>query len=165
MNTTQRKELWLQFGAAIDMFERAVRHCSQQYWDDDSKFWYVAYHTLFFLDYYLDENPDSFRPPEPFSLSEFDEEGALPERTYTKDELLRYLEHCRAKCRALISGLDDVNEQKRFINAYRNYSRFEILLYNMRHVQHHTAQLNLFLRMKMNEAPDWVSRTKAGLEG
>ncbi|MBK8554122.1 MAG: hypothetical protein IPL53_24965 [Ignavibacteria bacterium] len=43
------------------------------------------------------------------------------------------------------------------------YSVFEILLYNMRHVQHHAAQLNLLLRKKINMAPDWVSEAEDGL--
>lgn len=34
----------------------------------------------------------------------------------------------------------------------------ELLLYNMRHVQHHTAQLNLILRQETDSAPGWVAR-------
>jgi len=37
-----------------------------------------------------------------------------------------------------------------------SYPVIEILLYNMRHVQHHTAQLNLLLRQEINEAPEWI---------
>ena len=37
-------------------------------------------------------------------------------------------------------------------------TRVESLLYNMRHVQHHAAQLNLLLRQSTNSAPDWVAR-------
>src|SRR5687767_7015822 len=39
------------------------------------------------------------------------------------------------------------------------HTRVEALLYNMRHVQHHAAQLNLLLRQATNSAPDWVART------
>ena len=44
-----------------------------------------------------------------------------------------------------------------------NYPVLEILLYNMRHVQHHAAQLNLLLRQELDDAPDWVSRTEEDL--
>jgi uncharacterized damage-inducible protein DinB len=37
-----------------------------------------------------------------------------------------------------------------------SYNVIEILLYNMRHVQHHAAQLNLLLRQVINDAPGWV---------
>jgi uncharacterized damage-inducible protein DinB len=48
-------------------------------------------------------------------------------------------------------------------NEYRSYSVIELLLYNMRHVQHHTAQLNLLLRQGIGNAPRWVSQTKENL--
>jgi len=42
-------------------------------------------------------------------------------------------------------------------SASINYSVLEILFYNMRHVQHHAAQLNLILRQTINKAHDYVS--------
>lgn len=163
MNSEINISLWKQFGAAIDMLENSMKACPEELWNQ-TEFWYRAYHTLFFLDYYLsDETPESeFRPPAPFTLSEFNPEGEMPPRTYTKEELLGYLQHCRDKCREAINNLD-VNSDKRFVNEYRNYSVFEIMLYNMRHVQHHMAQLNLILRQNGIEAPDWVSQTKEDL--
>ncbi|RZK44955.1 MAG: hypothetical protein EOO61_01865, partial [Hymenobacter sp.] len=40
-----------------------------------------------------------------------------------------------------------------------NYNLIEILFYNMRHVQHHAAQLNLMLRQDNNNAAGWVFRS------
>ncbi len=41
-------------------------------------------------------------------------------------------------------------------------SFLELLLYNMRHVQEHAAQLNMFLGQNaIDVASDWVSRVKA----
>lgn len=155
--------LWKQFGASIDMLENSVAACPDSLWNDGSQFWYTAYHTIFFLDYYLSEDANNFHPPAPFTLSEFNPDGEMPERVYDKSELIEYIKFCKEKCRKLISELSDENLEKRFINQYRNYSRFEILLYNMRHVQHHMAQLNLLIRQSGNEPPDWVSQTKAEL--
>jgi hypothetical protein len=39
------------------------------------------------------------------------------------------------------------------------YPVVEILLYNMRHVQNHAAQLNLLLQQEIDDAPRWVSQT------
>jgi len=89
-----------------------------------------------------------------------DPDGAYPDRIYTKDELLNYLEFGRRKCFDLITNLTDENAAKRFVNDYRNYNRLEIILYNMRHVQHHVGQLNLLLRQNINDAPKWVSQTQ-----
>ena len=162
MDTAIKESLWKQFGASIDMFENAIALCPEELWKSEL-FWYNAYHTLFFLDYYLTTDPDNFKPPPPFTLSEFNSDGELPERVYTKEELLTYLRFCYDKCHDLIAGLSSDSAAMRWKNKYRDYSIFEILIYNMRHVQHHTAQLNQLLRQKINEAPDWVSRTKVNL--
>ena len=155
--------LWQQFGAAIDMLENAISACPEKLWDTPVRFWYTAYHTIFFLDYYLCETPDNFIPPAPFSLSEFDANKSMPERNYTQQELLVYLHFCRQQCKNKIASLTEEKALDRWINSKRDYSNIEILLYNMRHVQHHTAQLNLVLRQSGFTAPPWISRTAVDL--
>ncbi|HOZ87003.1 MAG TPA: DinB family protein [Bacteroidia bacterium] len=163
MHASFKETLWKQFGAAIDMLENAVKACPDAQWDATDKFWHKAFHTVFFLDYYLDTEPGQFRPPHPFGLSEFDPAGRMPERTYTKKEILEYVAFCRKKCHDLIAELNEERLAARWINSWRNYSRFEILIYNMRHVQHHAAQLNLLLRQQTNASPEWVSQTNVDL--
>ena len=163
MDRSLKESLWHQFGASIDMLSNAIDACPDELWDTESQFWYIGYHTLFYLDYYLSDPPDNFLPPEPFTLSEFDPAGTMPERTYTKQELLTYLKFGKQKCHTLIAALTAESAAKRFINKYRNYSVIEILLYNMRHVQHHAAQLNLLLRQGGYTPPKWVSQTKDSL--
>jgi DinB superfamily len=163
MDSSLNKLLWQQFGAAIDMLENALTTCPNELWTE-SKFWYIGYHTLFFLDYYLSDSPkeSDYLPPVLFTKSEF--EGVPPERIYDKAELLTYLRLSRQKCHDLLAG--STAEEllvKRFVSEYKNFSILELLLYNMRHVQHHTGQLNLLLRQGMNDSPDWVSRTKGSL--
>jgi hypothetical protein len=156
--------LWQQFGAAIDMLERAITACPDELWDTPSKFWYKAYHTVFFLDYYLSDTPKEidYWPPSPFTRSEF--EDVMPERVYDKGEVLMYLGQARQRCHDQLAGTTaEVLLEKRFVSEYKDFSLFELLLYNMRHVQHHTGQLNLLLRQGMIDPPDWVSRTKNAL--
>ncbi|MBP7800613.1 MAG: DinB family protein [Saprospiraceae bacterium] len=156
MDTTLKGILWRQFGASIDMLKNAIAFCPLHFWDTDKQFWYIAYHSVFFLDYYLTMNPVGFAPPFPFSLSEF--EDRMPERTYTKDEVMNYLQFCRNKCHHFISSMTDEIANSNWTNESKtmSYNVIEILLYNMRHVQHHSAQLNLLLRQGINDAPDWI---------
>jgi uncharacterized damage-inducible protein DinB len=42
-------------------------------------------------------------------------------------------------------------------------STAELLLFSMRHVQHHAAQLNLILRQRTASAPRWVTKAKTAL--
>lgn len=161
MNESLKSVIWSQFGASIDTLENAVSACPEEIWAEEA-FWYRAYHTLFWLDYYLSETPDSFKPPTPFTLSELDPKGSLPERRYSKDELLTYLAHGRQKCRNVIDALTDDDITKPDAMRSGTLTVVELLLYNMRHVQHHSAQLNLLLRQRIDSAPPWIS--KAGVK-
>jgi len=154
-----RTALWQQYGAAIDMLDNAIVACPADLWSDPSQqpqFWYVVFHTLFFLDLYLSETADGFAPPPPFGLSEMDPAGAMPERPYTKAELRGYLAHGRAKCRATIDAMTDEHAARNCHFGWLDISAADLLLYNMRHVQHHTGQLNLILRQRTDSAPLWV---------
>ncbi|MCB0187470.1 MAG: hypothetical protein KDE31_24545 [Caldilineaceae bacterium] len=76
MDERWKATLWPQFGATIDMLDRALANCpaalwTAAVWPDErgfSTFWYVGYHTLFFLDLYLSGAVDGFAPPAPFTL-------------------------------------------------------------------------------------------------
>lgn len=159
MNPGFNEIMWKQFGGSIDMLENAISACPVELWNGEFKFWYITYHTIFYLDYYCSSEPESFAPPQPFTFSEFDPTGILPERVYTKKELLDYLEFARKKCFDLLGGLTEEKANARFINQFRDYSMVEMLIYNLRHVQHHVGQLNLLLRQKTDSAPGWVSQT------
>ena len=166
--------LWGQFGAAIDMLENAITACPDELWSDPSRrpewrdndvvgFWYVAYHTLFFLDLQFWDSTEEFTPPAPFDRRELDPEGLLPERPYTKEELRSYLQHCREKARAAIAALTEERVRRPCRWGSFDLSYGELLLSGMRHVQHHAAQLNLLLRQNTGSAPRWVKRTECEL--
>jgi hypothetical protein len=164
-NLTSIKEaIGNQFGASLEMLENAMIMCPDEHWDTPLNFWYASYHCIFWTDYYLTTEPDKFEPPKPYNLSEFDPNGKKPDRTYTKTELLSYLEYCRQKASNLITELTIDQLNSRWINDYKNYSVLEILFYNIRHIQHHTAQLNLQLRQTINNAPNWVSQALINLK-
>lgn len=155
-----RLALRRQFHAAMDMLGNAMDACPDTLWFDPRQhaFWYLAFHTLFFADLYLsEENECRFHPPPPFGLTELDD-GILPERAYSKDELHAYLGHCRKKLDIVIAAMTEIWLASPCPFAFRDMSNGELLLYNMRHVQHHAAQLNMLLRQKIDSAPAWVSK-------
>ena len=163
MDAVWKGMIWRQFGAAIDMLENAVIACPDDLWSDRSRrpeYWYLVYHTLFFLDLYLSDSVEGFTPPAPFNLDELDPAGLLPGRPYTKGELRAYLEHGRKKCQETIEALTDEKARQRCGFERPDVKVAELLLYNMRHVQHHAAQLNLILRQTVDSAPPWVSKAR-----
>lgn len=170
LDSTWKSIVWRQFGAAIDMLEKAMTACPEDLWIDRSRrpevqYWYLVYHTLFWLDFNLHSPAEGFAPPAPFGLEELDPAGLFPDRPYTKAELLTYLEHGRQRCRETIESLTDERAGQRHRFPWGEVDFSELLLYNMRHVQHHAAQLYLILRQEVDSAPGWVAQTKVGLGG
>jgi hypothetical protein len=174
MISALKTSLWKQFGAAIDMLENASRLIQTGQWHANKKLFYNAYHCLVSLDYYLTIPPSGFSAVLPFTFTTPDNipadgvDDLVPNRIYSKEELLDYVKSCRDKCRNIIAGLTKESTEGRWMEvpdhiasrSTMNYSVLEILLYNMRHVQHHAAQLNLLLRQSINNAPGWVSSAK-----
>ena len=75
----------------------------------------------------------------------------------------------RKKCQTTIAGLSDEKAHQQVDFPWigeKPMSFLELLLYNMRHVQEHAAQLNLFLGQNaIDGASDWVSRVNADEDG
>lgn len=176
MISTIKTSLWKQFGASIDMLENAILTCPKDQWNNSKRMFYMAYHCIVFLDYYMTHPPKGFTAALPFTITAHGHipaealDDLIPNRIYSQEELLGYLKSCRAKCRKLIAGLTEERMQEPWTKepdpigspSTVNYSVFEILLYNLRHVQHHAAQLNLHLRQGINDAPRWVSSARDG---
>lgn len=169
MDTNLKTSIWQQFGASIDYFADTMNACPVELWlaslwqtpnkqPEFAQFWYVAYHTLFWLDLYLTGAEEGFVPPDPFTLIEQDDDGLLPERVYTKDELQAYLIDCRKKCQATIEALTDETAQRRCRFGWGECSFLELLLYNMRHVHGHASQLNMLLGQKGVSTPDYPTQ-------
>ena len=159
--------LWRQFSAAIDMLGDALRDCPDELWETQlwedrpdqwvakgfSKFWYLGYHTLFWLDLYLTGAEEGFAPPAPFDLVEMESGEVLP-RTYTRQELLGYLEYCRCRCQETIAGLSVEQAHRVCRFAWGELPFAELLLYNLRHVQEHAAHLGMFLGQRTRRSHD-----------
>jgi hypothetical protein len=84
----------------------------------------------------------------------------LPERTYAKAELLVILNQDRQKCRLTLEGLSEEKTRSLCKFSLGQVSFGELLLDNMRHVQEHAAQLNMFQGQQTGALVKWVSRTK-----
>lgn len=175
MDFNWREVIWHQFGAAIKTLQDAIVACPDELWrarlwqepdlPDFAAFWYLSFHTLFWLDFYLSEDYETFAPPLPFTLSEQDADGVLPDRVYTKEELLEYLEYGRAKCRARIASVPDLLALQPVRTDWQDMTNAGLMMYTMRHVQEHAAQLSMFLGNHNVRTPGWVSRDARALAG
>jgi len=67
------------YGAAIGMLEQNLKICPKEVWDDRTRgppFWHVAYHAMWFLDWYLSDSKkarESFKSKFGDSSSHFEQ--------------------------------------------------------------------------------------------
>ncbi len=134
-------------------------------WDapvGNNPFCQVAFHTLFFADYYLGRDEASLRE-QPFHLDhaqffrDYEElQDRKPEFLYDKPTVKEYLAHCRNKASEVIAAetAESLNAPAGF--GGRPFCRAELHVYNIRHIQHHAAQLSLRLRLDVKENIPWI---------
>jgi hypothetical protein len=160
--------LWNQFGAGIDMLINVISNCPENYFSTNRRFYYIAFHSTIFLDYYLTIPPGDFSPLFSFTQKGPDDrpleaiDDVIPDKIYSKKEIVDYLKRSREKCRQVVYALTDEKLNERFKEGNdpndMDYPVLEILLYNLRHTQHHTAQLNMLIRQDFNEHMPWSFR-------
>ena len=166
MDTHLKTSLWKQYGAAIDTLDDVIGLCPDELWtavvwDDDEapqygQFWFIAFHTLSWLDLFLAGSREAYVMPAPFIR------GGLPDQPYTKEQVQGYLVHCRETCRTTIEGLTDERARQVCTFPWMEPTYLELQLYCMRHVMEHAGQLGYFLGRNGVVGMDWVAAARAG---
>jgi hypothetical protein len=167
MLDTLKEILSHQFEASLAMLNLAIARCPENLWNQpvaNWKFCQAAFHVLFFADAYLQpsddeeafkrqpfhlENADVFRDYEEF-------QPRPPVLLYEKPWVQKYLQQVRSKAQQAITGegADVLAARCRF--EWRKCTRAELHIYNIRHIQHHAAQLALRLRLDTGMDIQWV---------
>ena len=167
MLDTFKSTLVGQYEFALSMFEDCIRQCSDEQWDEDVgnfPFWHVAFHALFYTDLYLSSDLESFEPPT-FYRENYQYFGRLPypphepfvaDIPYDKETILAYVGHCRRKVPKSIEAETTESLQGPCGFWWYEIPRAEFHLNNIRHLQHHTAQLGLYLRQTANVGIGWA---------
>jgi len=154
-----------QYEAALCMLAACVERCPDDRWNEpvaNLKFCQAVFHALFYTDVYLGRTYDSLRE-QPFHrehaavFADYEErEDRPPQRLYDKAFITAYLQHCRAKAaRVIAEETAEVLESRPGFD-WLPCPRAEVHLYNIRHVQHHAAQLSLRLRLDTGDGVPWV---------
>ena len=143
-----RQVLQGQYGASLAMLTDCIRACDEKHWEGkiaSVSARVVAYHTLFFTDYYLSPGEDAFELRELHARGGDEREDAISPGL-SRDECLAYAEICREKVGVALAR--ETAESLRAPCGFgrRKYSRGELHVYNIRHIQHHTGSLGAYLR-------------------
>jgi hypothetical protein len=159
-----------QYGAALAMLRSAIESCPPEHWDSDAyqnRFWHLAYHVLFYTHLYLSPADEEFVPWEkgrenynfltdtiPWAP---DEKIEITER-YTRQEILEYHQLVSQRVVGSVHGVPLEGPSGFY---WLPFDRFELHLYNLRHIQHHTGQLVERIRQETGNGVGWVGRMKA----
>jgi len=167
MLDTLKELLTHQYEASLCMLGLAVDRCPDASWNEcvaSWKFCQSAFHVVFFADVYLqpDDDVDALKH-QPFHIGhtrDFRDYEELEDRPqtqlYDKTFVLSYLQHVRRKARETVAG--ESAEVLAGTSGFRrrNCTRAELHVYNIRHIQHHAAQLILRLRLDTDVDVPWV---------
>ena len=168
MQSIWQEMIGRQFAAAIQMMRLAIEACPDGLWDDrtdGSPFWHLAYHALFFIDFYLSHDEKIFQPMDfhlknsqllPGDYGEFAGVVDTPDSVFSRGQLLDYADHCLKKSDETFRGLTDERALERCGFWWYRLNVGEFLLNNLRHAQHHAGQLILLLRRRAGIGIDWL---------
>jgi hypothetical protein len=156
-----------QFEAALCTLDQCIGRRPDSAWNapvGNLKFCQVAFHTLFYTDFYLGSTEESFRD-QPYHrehahvFRDYEELEPREQRLlYDKASIVDYLAFCRRKlARALAAETVETLMAPCGFPRRQGMTRAELYVYNLRHVQHHAAQLSLRLRLDFREEIPWIA--------
>ena len=149
-----------QYRTSLKMLINAIAQCPEELWDDqhyDSPYWQIVYHSLHFAAFYLSEDEASFTPwvnhrPGVHQLGIL---GISPANAvhghYSKADLQNYIMQI---IRSLEFKEQDLTASSGF--EWLSMNKFELHLYNLRHLQHHIGQLVERLHGVGIKGIDWI---------
>jgi hypothetical protein len=164
-----RSALKSQYHAALKTLREVIEKCPDEMWNDavdTAPFWRVAYHTLFYAHFYLQQNQEAFRPwarhrEEAQFISSVPWDAHRPPKAcepFTRDDLLEYCNECDNMIDAGVDALDLSAPQCGF--PWYKMPTLEHQIVNIRHIQHHAAALSSRLRRSAGIGVNWVGKGK-----
>jgi hypothetical protein len=148
-----RSVLKSQYHASVAMLREAIERCPPEEWlstAHKNRFWQVAYHALFFAHLYLQRDEAAFKR---WEKHRGDDDGTDGE-PYSQAEVLEYCNFCDRLVDDAVDALDLDRAESGF-HWYR-MSKLEHQFVNIRHIQHHAAQLIDRVRSAADVGVRWV---------
>ena len=158
-----------QYLAALEMLHAAIAACPAELWNDPADApptWHVAYHALFYAHLYLQASEQTLTPwaqhrpeyqfmgPLPWPPHALPQIGA----PYTPAEVQEYLALVQQEVRERVPATDLAGPSG---FAWLPFSKLELLLYELRHLQQHTGELMERLSARAGVTLPWVGQGTA----
>lgn len=155
-----------EYGGSLCMLGLCIDRCPDALWQVKVArypFSQSAFHVLFFTDLYLsksieDQREQQFHKDHAAWFADYEQ---LEEREattiYERADIQRYLRHCRAKAESVVAAETAESLAAPAGVSWRKCTQAELHVYNIRHIQHHAAQLSLRLRLDAGIDIPWIS--------
>ena len=133
-----------QLEASLAMLHRCIAACPPEHFDDkigNDTFRQVAYHTLFFFDFYLSPSESAFQLRD-LHKKGGDERGPDLSPGLYKEDALALLPLCRQQIATTLNAETEQTLAGSTGFSRRKTPRLELHIYNIRHTQHHVGQLS-----------------------
>lgn len=163
-----------QYLAALKTLENVCNRCPENQWDkthDDAPFSQVVFHSLMFTDLYLSPGikafkDQSFHRKHPEIFRDYEElDDKIPEEVYSREEINTYLKFLQSIIRSDLSCLSEGDFNIPCSYGLKQMSTLELHIYNIRHIQHHAAQLGLRLQFLGLGVMKWESKGSVKKDG
>ena len=160
-----------QYEATFGTLHDIVKQCPDNVWEGKvakHPFSESAFHALFFADLYLGESVESvkdqdFHQKHAEVFDGYEElEFQTPVKQYDREFVLEYLQHCRDKAGQVLNGASPEYLEQNTGIEWHDLSRAEMHIYNIRHLQHHCAQLIMRMRLDSDVHIGWY---RTGFDG
>lgn len=163
MEVSALKEILIsQHLASLDMMEKIIKEISGELWLSSAYVnptWQVAYHALFFFRLYLFDRLEDhahWSGHRKGAQHMPQDSDALPVEPVSQSDMLLFVQACRNEIRPRILATDILREECGF--SWYEVGKAEHLMVNVRHLQHHVAQLQDRLRNAEGKGIRWTKK-------
>jgi hypothetical protein len=150
-----------QYRAGLKMMRECVELCSDDVWvsgDHPRNFWRIAYHGLFYAHLYMMPTDKDF-----MAWNKHREdvdclwENPPVVSAYSREEILEYLDFIFENVGGWVDALD-LESPETGIPWYKNMTKLDHQIMNIRHLQGHVGQLSEILMANGVDEINWVGQ-------
>jgi len=135
-----------QFKPSFEMINKIIYTCPKSIWAQrnvDPPIWQQIYHVLYGIDYWFSESKELFRSPD-FKGEVNSVLGEESKGFIEQEEMIGYLAFVRVKADKFILNMEE-SMLSSSNNLYVKWTNLDVIMEQIRHLQHHLGYLNRVL--------------------
>ena len=141
---------------SFKMIGKIIDSCPKSIWAQrniDPPIWQQIYHVLYGIDYWFSESKESFVAPE-FKGEVNSVLGEESKGFIEQEDMIGYLNFVEKKSQQFINSLD-ASEITSASKIYGKWTNLDVILEQVRHLQHHLGYLNRVLLKCKIKPVEW----------